>query len=286
MPPGCRHGPSEQPDQVEIRAAYAACLLDIDSRAALRECERVIAAAPDDEYAHRIRALALLKRGRKRKALAAARRAAALAPFEPLTHVVVVQVARALGRRAAGAEAARRVAELAPHSVEAAWALSVTAKGRGWPQVAERHAQAGLALDPENLSLLRALAQAQIASGRGADGLRTMAEVAARDPADPGAREGVAQAARLMGTSQHWFWLPLALLAATATRIPGAPVLVFLAFFASKGIRRRRELRRLPRPLAEFARENGTEVRVREVLAVAAIGVVVIALVLWIAYPA
>jgi tetratricopeptide (TPR) repeat protein len=127
---------------------------------AIATAQRAIASEPLVDWAHRLHALALLKRVRPRpgrarrreaqQAVRAAEEAVRCAPQHYLTYVVVCDCKVAALDVAGADEAARTAISLAPDRAESWVARSSVALLAGDHRAAEQAARAALARDPEN----------------------------------------------------------------------------------------------------------------------------------------
>lgn len=141
----------ERPDDPDVLGLGAQARLGLkEPGAALWLADRLVAAAPDQEWGHRIRAVALAELDRPAEATHAADRAIRLAPLHWQTHARYAAVAtdpRAWGDRDPW-EAAREAVRLAPHEPSAHFTMGLVAARRQRPDVATRAYRQTLALDP------------------------------------------------------------------------------------------------------------------------------------------
>jgi tetratricopeptide (TPR) repeat protein len=170
----------------------AQCQLGLTQpRAARTSAGRGLALAPDNEWGHRILALAELSSGDKRAARRSADRAVAIAPGRPEPMYVLVQVLLAQGRKrqaervAEGNLAANPSSRMARES-----AAAVALSRRNWPD-AERHARAGLRIDPQSAGLMIQLGAALQAQNRRAEAADVYAAAARADPTDQRGRRAL-----------------------------------------------------------------------------------------------
>lgn len=149
---------ASQPNDFNLHCLLAQALLALDRGAeALRATEEALALNPEDEWPHRLRALSLRAVGRKREAVEEAREAARLDPQEPATHRVLGDALLDMGQAGPAARVAEHLAGLAPGWVGTHDLLGRVALRQRKGSLAEQHFRRGLALDPENATLLNNL---------------------------------------------------------------------------------------------------------------------------------
>jgi Flp pilus assembly protein TadD len=138
-----------------------------DFAAARNAADHAVAVAPEWEWGHRLRSIALRETGRNDLAVAAAYEAVRLAPEEWLTHTSLSQALAKLGsgQDAAIASAERAVA-LAPNESDAHLTLGNALAARDRRDEAEAAYLHALALDPENSAAHNNLARIQLPKGR------------------------------------------------------------------------------------------------------------------------
>lgn len=138
-----------------------------EMESALECAERAAVLAPDDDWPHRLRSIALEDLGDAEGAIAAAREAVAKAPQDWRTHnglaTQLLLAKRDLGEAEAAAELA---VALAPHEPSNHLALGSIAQERGNRKEAEEHFRNALALDPQNGPSHAALAARKLRSSR------------------------------------------------------------------------------------------------------------------------
>jgi tetratricopeptide (TPR) repeat protein len=134
---------------------------------ALESAERAAALAPDNDWPHRLRSVALEQLGDADGAIAAAREAVAKGPHEWQTHKRLA-LALSLSKRDPdfALAAAGRAVELAPNEADAHCVLGLTHDARGDKAEAERCFRQALALDPQHAASHEALAHRQLATSR------------------------------------------------------------------------------------------------------------------------
>lgn len=163
----------------------AQCRLGLGQHKLAREAAaKGIAADPDEEWGHRLMAMAQLHGGRLRPALDSAERAMSLARGSALTSYTLVKVLLAQNNAARAQGVAERSLESNPHDPLAhESAAAVALKQRRWAD-AERFARAGLALDPQDGDLMMQLGTAQQGQGRRGEAADSYAAAVRVNPAD------------------------------------------------------------------------------------------------------
>ena len=167
----------------------AQCRLALnDPAAAQLAARRAIALDPEHEWGHRLLAIALLRRRRRRRALASARRSAALAPDQPHALNVLVIALLALDRRRAAGRIAARSLVANPHSALAWHTTALVALARRRWVDAEQAARSGLRDDPQDPELLLDLGKALSGQRRHAEAGEAYRAAGRADPRNARAR--------------------------------------------------------------------------------------------------
>lgn len=155
-----RHLASEpQNDQALCLLACAHLAMD-DPRQALVAAGMAAAAAPNEEWPHRLASIALAADGQGAKAVVAAERALSLAPDLWLARMQLAYALGAAWRWEDALNAAKAAVALAPHEADAHAAVGYAAAGAEQWALAERAYDEALELDPahaqahNNLALL------------------------------------------------------------------------------------------------------------------------------------
>jgi tetratricopeptide (TPR) repeat protein len=164
----------------------------------LATASAAVSAEPDNEWAHRLRSVALRKLGRVPEALAAADRAVALAPHWRLTHKCRASALLAAGRTADAYRAAERVRALAPQEPDTFYLFTDVYEAAGELARARREYEAGLRLAPDNVSLLAGLAYLERLSHRDGEAARRYLAVLQLCPASGHYRTALAFAMHRM----------------------------------------------------------------------------------------
>jgi len=165
-----------QPDSVLGLCMLAHCeLVSGEPGAALATTGRVIAAAPEAEWALRVRSLALVRLRRYRDARAAARAAVLADPDNWRTHYVRAVVHAETAAYEEAHAMATRAAELAPHEADVHVMLGLSLAGLGRHDEARAAYQEALRLDPESARALNNLAAVDLRSARLGPAARNLA---------------------------------------------------------------------------------------------------------------
>jgi tetratricopeptide (TPR) repeat protein len=171
----------------------AQAMLQLDRPAeALTDARRASGLDPNEEWSRRLASVALVNLGRNEEAVAEAREAVRLAPTLP---IVRVQLAQAMGtlphlRRAAYDEALAAVT-LDPTEPECHLVVADTARKLGWTSQAEAAYRQVLAMDPSNAAAMNNLAVLRLQQGRTGEALSGFTAAAANDPRLEVARRNV-----------------------------------------------------------------------------------------------
>jgi len=205
---------------------------------AIRHATRASGLAPHSPIPHVLRARVLVSIGHRDEAERAADAAIALAPDGALAHATKAVVLAAAERRPDDAWAAAvRAVELAPDDPDIRIdAGRVALALRRWAG-AEEHAQAALALRPDDDEAMSLLGSALAEQGRSADALAHFAGAARSDPRGPGPDLARATARQLAGTGLDIRRIWLVLIASlgavwTLALLPRSiTVIAFLAVF-------------------------------------------------------
>ena len=169
---------------------------------------RAVAAAPDLEWAHRLRSAALVAlakdaAGGQRAALAdeareAARQSVRLAPGLPVTYRNAVTAEITAGDLAAASMALQRLLLLAPEDAESWNTAALLALAAHDPITAEQHARRAIELDPNSSEAWNNLGVAQQRSGRMKDAVSSYVQSARLDPGEELTRRNIARSGLLV----------------------------------------------------------------------------------------
>jgi tetratricopeptide (TPR) repeat protein len=154
----------------------------------LAAAEAAIEVDPDNEWAHRLRSVALRKLGRVSEALAAADRAVELDPHWWGTHRARASALLTGGQTLEAYRSAARVRELAPTNPESYYLFTDVYEAAGELSAARREYHAGLAVSPTHVPLLGGLAYLDRLERRDGRAARRYLDVLALRPADNGYR--------------------------------------------------------------------------------------------------
>jgi tetratricopeptide (TPR) repeat protein len=176
------------PQSVEGLCLLARCQqLAAQFELMLSTAEQAVAAAPDHEWPHRLRSIALGKLGRVGEAVAAGRRAVDLAPGTWQTHVILVDALLAEGSVPAlrtAYRAARQARELAPEEPEVHNACGRLYQAISDPVAARRCYGEALRLDPQNSTARNNLAVVELRQGRATLAGERLRDVLAERPTE------------------------------------------------------------------------------------------------------
>jgi len=167
---------AREPESVAGLCLLAQCeLMTDDPGRAVATTGRVIAVAPEDEWALRVRALALAKLSRHREARTVARAAVTAGPDNWRNHYVRALVYTETAHGEEALASARRAVELAPHEADAHVVLGLALSGLGHKDQARTAYEEALRLDPESAGALNNLAAMDINASRLGRGARNVA---------------------------------------------------------------------------------------------------------------
>lgn len=171
-----------------------------------RAARRALALEPDEEWAHRLLAIALLGRSKGRQALVSARRAAELAPTRPSAlNVLALALTVQRGSGAEAREVADRSVRSNPHSPVAWHTVAVVANDqRRWAD-AELAARNGLREAPEDGDLLLDLATALEGQGRHGHAGEVYRSAALADPGSGAVRRRLGRIGLPLGVGLVFF---------------------------------------------------------------------------------
>ncbi len=134
----------------------AYCLLSLchyslkDNEKALEFAEKAITVAPEEEWGHRLRSVALSEQGKKKEALKSAEEAVRLAPFEPYVLQVLVNAYLSSNKPRKAEEIALKMRENFPDSEASFFTLGNVYLQRGNNAGAEKCFREALRIDPNS----------------------------------------------------------------------------------------------------------------------------------------
>lgn len=170
-------------DAAALRVLSACHYRAGDGPAALEAAARAAAAEPEDEWAHRLRASALLLLERPRDAMAAAREATRLDPDNWAGHLLLaVAAASTEGQWHVSRAAFRRAAGLAPDEAEIPFVRGQLQHALGAHRQARRAYREALRIDPLHAGALEGLAAIAMADDRPGESLGYVRSAAASAP--------------------------------------------------------------------------------------------------------
>lgn len=191
-----------EPDSPVALCLLAQCELGLDNPEAARQAAAAaLGTAPDDEWAHRLHALALSRLGRHDDAIRAATESVRLAPELSSSHWVLGQsLLNSSGRAKEAYPVAQRVVALDPHDPDG-WVLLGLAADKLKRRDEERAAYLkALELDPNHAAALNNLAAMDLNRGRLGRAARQVTAALQIDPHEEVLRTNLDQIAlRLLG---------------------------------------------------------------------------------------
>lgn len=181
-----RRGLAAEPGDADLLMELAAVLL-AQRRGAdgLAVADAALAAAPQAERAHRIRAVLLAQLGRHAEALQAGYTSVSLAPEEPWAALGYATVLQQAGRLDDAQRVALRAVSLAPDEPAAHLRLADIASDRGDLGTARAAYRETLRLDPDNATARHDLAVLDLNGKRPGRALRGLVEAGRLDPTIP-----------------------------------------------------------------------------------------------------
>ena len=164
-----------------------------NTKVALQWAEKAIAAAPDEEYGHRMRSIVLQRMGKHKKALESAQMALSMAPEAPMVLYQLFRAAQASGKKKIVEETVERMLEISPGLVitQNAAGLSLLETNA---RLAEKHFRAALEIDPESVDAMNNLGVALQKQGRREQAAELFFAAAKTDPMHKLAKTNLASA--------------------------------------------------------------------------------------------
>ena len=236
--------------------------LDRDYHEMLRAADQAVASAPDSEWAHRLRSIALGKLRLPVEALLAARHAVELAPHAWQPYVIMVDALLATGgadARRDAFQAAAHAQRLAPHEPEVHNSRGRVFQAISDPAAARRSYQEALRLDAQNPTARNNLAIVELRRGRTTLAGERLGEVLADRPTETLYQDNARTAARTWGVrlmdAGSAVFLAVLVIALTGG---GRPVLLgtCLTLLAGGGVLAASRYRRLPPALRRLVRRD------------------------------
>ena len=175
---------------VLCRIAYAELALKHNAEA-LRAADAAIAAAPEKEWGHRLRSIALGRMNRLAEALASAQTARSVYPEEPITLYQLFCILRRCKRNAEAEEVLRDLLRIAPDSWYAHYASGSAALSRKDPAAAEQHFREALRIDPLSSETHNDLGVALLRQGKRKESVDAFWNAAKADPNSQHARDNI-----------------------------------------------------------------------------------------------
>lgn len=255
----------EAPDEPRLLGKLAVCHLALGEAAFARgAAEAMIRVRPDDEWGHRILAVAAGLQGDQGQRLASAREARRLAPEEPDPLPVLIPALLDGGRRNLdeAEEASETLLRLAPDSEDShRLAAEVAIRRKSWA-TAERHARRAVALHPDDTAALVVLADVQFRGGgrrQQLEALETLHRALQLDPQNAAVRRF------LLALVDIRFRVPVGWYAAIGLIFPAVYLWAILELLY-KGLFAPLRMRSLSPPLRETIRQRLRLCRLRSLL--------------------
>ncbi|MCO1659589.1 tetratricopeptide repeat protein [Pseudonocardia humida] len=236
-----RAGLTADPDDPRLLGALSAVLLNAQRHEeGLAAADAAVAALPDGERGHRLRALHLSMLGRHEEAVQAGYRCVTLLPEEPAAATGYARTLQRAGRLGDALRVAQRVVELAPDAADSHLLLADIASDMPDPRsraVARRAYEQTLRLDPENAAARHDLAVLDAVGHRPARALRGLIEAGRMDPAEPTTIRTVAAVLWQLSWRLR-IWLLVATIGqiAAAQTVTGSRIAAAVVLAASAGL--------------------------------------------------
>lgn len=237
---------ASEPGSAQPRCLLAQCHLGRhDAAGALDAANGAASVEPGSEWAHRLRAIALLQLKRQREALAAAQEAVRLSAQQASGYIVLSEAELANRHTTAAATAAERARQLAPESASGHAAMGLVALRVRRYARAEEHFRAALAKDPQNAQAMNNLGVALLRQGRKPQAIHYFAAASRLDPRLPMPRRNAVSAAKGGTAALAAVIVALQVLRLTradieAPLLVAAPLIVVLVLAAAAVVTRRR----------------------------------------------
>ena len=177
-----------EPSDPTLLASQARAYLAMgELKHALDFSQRAIAAAPEDEYGHRVRSIVLMRMKRFGEALKAAQMSVSMDPDAPLVVYQLFRAAHVAGAAQIARDAADRLLELAPELPQAKMAAGLSVLDRD-PAKAERIFREALTNDPESVDAMKNLGVALLKQKKRSEAAEAFYAAAKLSPTDEGSR--------------------------------------------------------------------------------------------------
>ena len=188
-------GLSMAPQDDEVLCLMTQAFVEMNKwRDAWRYSERAIAAAPENDWAHRLHSIALGNCARRNEAVAAAKEAVRLNPMLPHNwHTLASSQLNVFNREEARVSAAH-LQSLAPSWHMSHQMLSLVALKEGKNKEAENHCRRELELNPNSYYGMNNLGVALLNQKRKREAIDVFTRAAKLNPAAPIARDNIAAA--------------------------------------------------------------------------------------------
>jgi tetratricopeptide (TPR) repeat protein len=214
---------ASDPSDVRARCMLAQCYLNLGlPQRTLTEANTAIGYEPNAEWAHRLRALALMRMRHGKQAMAAAREAVRISPATVAPHILLSQVALQCKDMKLARAAALRAREIDPVGAATHLTLgNVEMKARNY-SAAEASFREALRLDPQDPAAVNNLGNALKRQGKRSEALSLYANAARLDPRMQAPRTN---ALSLVVESAPEARLAASIVAVGAVMVRGAPIL-------------------------------------------------------------
>ena len=187
---------AEEPANTAVLCRIAVAELGLKHhREALHAADAAIAAAPDQEWGHRLRSIALDRMKRKKEALASALTARSLSPEEPVVLYHLFWMLHNAKRKAEADEALRELLRVAPDSWYAHYAAGSSEMAKKNLVTAEQHFRDALRINPTSWEAQNNLGVALLRQGKRDESVEAFWSAAKNQPDSNLVRHNIRRAA-------------------------------------------------------------------------------------------
>jgi tetratricopeptide (TPR) repeat protein len=261
---------AEEPGNAAVLCRIAATELALKhNKAALQAAEDAIAAAPEKEWGHRLRSIALDRMKRKKEAMASAETARSLEPDEPLALYYLFWMYQNNKRKRDADEVLQELLRVAPDSWYAHYAAGSAAIAKKQLAAAEQHFRDALRVNPTSWQAQNNLGVTLMRQGKRRKALDAFWGAAKSDPTSPLVRSNIRTAAMRKVTFVGFFlFLALQVERVTGNFSGWGAVLAFCFFVALIALAiwlYRGPISNLPPEIRQFLRDERRRERMRYV---------------------